>query len=72
MSELSMTELNAVEHAVDRMAEVFGNPGKAALRLFLSYLPLASIHWGEQGEWMPAQTVVKKLHDELAGPKAST
>jgi hypothetical protein len=61
-----MTERTAVEHAIDRMAEVFGNPGKAALRLFLQSLPYdAKITWGGEFKESPS-TVARQLRDELS------
>jgi hypothetical protein len=61
-----MTERTAVERAIDRMAEVFGNPGKAALRLFLQSLPPdTKIAWGGEFKESPS-TVAKRLMDELS------
>jgi hypothetical protein len=52
--------------AVDRMASVFGSPGKAALKLFLASLPSdATICWGEE-EWLPADVLAQSLERELA------
>lgn len=63
----SQTTRNAVERAIDRMAEAFGSPGKAAVCAFLAALPSdAVIEWCEEEEhWAPVGLVAAQLTDEL-------
>lgn len=54
------------------MEEVFGSPGKAALRLFLDTLPSdATINWTCSSEllWAPTALLAMQLQEELADAK---
>lgn len=61
---------NELATAIDRMASVFGSPGKAALRLFLDSFPSDAVivyGSGPDRSWARASVVAEELGEELAG-----